>query len=154
MNREDIKYLLRSIRKNFKDFIITGSYIRGDLILHDLDIMMYEEDYNNFIYSLNKIKYKIIRKSKKRAQVLIEKYKIDIFFYNDENFLFMKFMLDSPKSYNVRIRRVAKLKGYKLSQNGLYKITQTGLYRKISVNNERELCKIIGVTFRRPINRF
>lgn len=92
-------------------------------------------------------------KPKLRYKAFLGKIKIDIFLYDDHNFIFMKFMLESPKHYNVRIRNVAKTKGYKLSQNGLFKKMPDSSYKKIYISSERQITKILGITYRNIYDR-
>lgn len=137
-------------RLKCKCFDVTGSVLREEPEVTDIDLLMYESNFNEFTEYLPKNAI-ILSKTKKRAKILLPSSEglLDIFFCTPDNYITMKFMLDSPRSYNIRIRRVAKLRGYKLSQNGLFKNDT-----KINIQSEHELCKLLVITHRIPKERY
>jgi DNA polymerase (family 10) len=146
--------IIKHIRKYFKHFDVVGSIGRKEYINTDIDILIYERDLDELINSVDELI--LIKKNKNRAIADIvfshKRYKLDIFLCNEDNYIFMKFMLESPKSYNIRVRNLAKTKGYKLSQYGLYKIVNNREI-PVKIQSEADIFDILGITHRSIYNR-
>ncbi len=77
---------------------------------------------------------------------------IDIFKTSSSHTIFAAalFHYTGSKQYNIRVRKLAKLRGYKLNQYGLFK---TGKLKSIPLNNEYDIMRILGITLRTPNDR-
>lgn len=146
--------IVKSLKKKFKNFTVVGSVKRKEETIHDIDLLLKRKYLDKFLETtsniiiVNKLNKNIIK-----VYTVKNNIKIDIFLCDDDNYLFLKFMLESPKKYNIRIRHLAKIKGYKLSQYGLFKIQTNGSYKKIQVKNKTELVNILGITNRTIYDR-
>ena len=70
-----------------------------------------------------------------------KKINIDVWSYKDNyEKLFLEFTLKTSKQYNIVYRKLAQLKGFKLSQYGLFK--KNG--EKVNVTNDKQILKLIG----------
>lgn len=155
MTLQFAKQIIARIKRKYKNFIIVGSIARREEFVDDIDIMLHVDDIDTFTKILDKIVV-VKKKYKNMLKCYIPsnmgEIQLDVFLYNDDNYILMKFMLESPKKYNIRIRRLAKIKGYKLSQYGLYK-SRGNSYIKIPINNEDDIFTILGVTHRSILDR-
>ena len=55
--------------------------------------------------------------------------------------------------FNINIRRIAKKKGYKLSEHGFFKQTANGKQKEIKINSEKQVFDILDLEYVEPINR-
>jgi DNA polymerase (family 10) len=74
---------------------------------------------------------------------------IDLFLTRKEDLPFALFHYTGSKIYNIRTRAKAKRAGYKLNQYGLFKNE-----KKINFRSEYELMKFLGLTLRKPEDRY
>lgn len=79
---------------------------------------------------------------------------VDIFAATTAEMPFALFHYTGPRSYNIRIRRYAKLRGLRLNQYGVF-VVQTGRRwpRAAAVTTEAELATALGVTAHPPAAR-
>ncbi len=81
-------------------------------------------------------------------------FSVDLFAATAAEKAFALLHLTGPQAYNVRIRRHAKNRGWKLSQYGLFvRGTDTRVRGSAGIRTERALAKFLGVTFRLPADR-
>jgi len=78
--------------------------------------------------------------------------KADIFLTNPSEYIFALLFATGSGRFNVRMRRLAKLKGYLLNQRGLYKKSNSEL-KLVPIKNEREIFDILGMRYREPKDR-
>lgn len=77
--------------------------------------------------------------------------KVDLFTALVSEMPYALFHFTGNKIYNIRVRAHAKKKGWKLNQYGLCHITTGRAVRgSRTIKNERELCKLLGVTYKAP----
>ncbi len=157
-------------------FDIAGSYRRGKQTSSDIDIVLLKPSLSasadvwaDFTQCANKSR--AIRISQPFAQgndkvsVLIRAsvgtsgtrsqyvyVKSDVFLSEPDEYIFALLYATGSGQFNVRMRAVAKKKGYLLNQRGLYKKDGTKLVR-IPADSEREIFEALGMTYREPAAR-
>jgi DNA polymerase/3'-5' exonuclease PolX len=81
-------------------------------------------------------------------------YRADFFLTAPEEKPYALYHYTGSSAYNIRTRRLAKLKGWKLNQYGLFDL-KTG--RRVpgteKIRTERQLAAFLGVSYREPSNR-
>jgi len=84
-----------------------------------------------------------------------KKYLIDVFICTKKELPFMLFHYTGSKRYNIRTRAYAKKKGLLLNQYGLFaRNTARGHTSKTyNIKTERDLVRVLGVSYRKPTNR-
>ena len=141
----------------YKDLvIIVGGYIRKKPISKDIDVVFINSykltdstDSNNYVNSylnhLNKhFKTFVYARGTNKISMLIKlkKYiKLDIFITTPESKIFTILYGVGSKQFNLKMRTVAKRKGYLLNQYGLFKNDKS-----IKVKNEQEIFKLLDIT--------
>lgn len=167
--RSFISNLEKEISKYLKGvkFTFAGSYIREKSFSSDLDIVIctkYAETFwDTLVKLLNNSPIKILEpyaKGKFKISTFIKvpypnfnskthRYiKVDFFLTSPENYITTLNFAIGSGAYNIRVRAVAKKRGFILNQYGLFKDD-----KKIPLKNEHELFKTIGVTYREPKDR-
>lgn len=77
-------------------------------------------------------------------------FKIDVWKTTEENLPFARFSRIGSRKFNVVSRAVAKMRGYKLTSEGLF--DRAG--RRISgIHSEQDIFRRIGMTYRKPEER-
>ena len=134
--------------------ILVGSKARGSKTARDLDFIT-NTNLNEVIFNLDQLlskkfgKLKILKKGPKHISVYTDDTKIDVWRWRTpQERIFMYFARTGNKQFNIRARRLAKLKGYKLTDTGLF---EDG--KRINVRNEKDLFKKLGITYRRVKDR-
>lgn len=79
--------------------------------------------------------------------------KIDIFLTTLEDYSFALLFAIGSGFFNIRMRSVAKKKGYLLNNHGLWKKTSENILEKVPVKNEKELFNILGMRYKKPEER-
>ncbi len=131
---------------------LMGSYRRGNLMSGDVDILIVGkaniiapiEDQPWFITWISKGS----QKSSFLCKVLKYVRKVDIFFCNPNNYITFVLYLTGSREHNMMLRAVAKKYGMKLNAEGLWKGEN-----KISLKNERDVYKRIGIEYVEPEKR-
>lgn len=146
--------IIEGLKIQFKYFTVVGSIKRREDIINDMDLLIRRKYIDGFIKSQDIITIEKKNLNNYKGYILINgnRLNVDIFICDDDNYFFAKFMYESPKKYNIRIRRLAKLKGYKLTQYGLFKLIN-GVYISIPIKNRKELTTILGITNRNIYER-
>jgi DNA polymerase/3'-5' exonuclease PolX len=86
-----------------------------------------------------------------RASYAGYRFRLDLFMAKRSELPFALFHLTGPRSYNIRTRRLARLKHLKLNQYGMHS-TATG--RRIGgIHTEKRLAHYLGLHYRPPANR-
>lgn len=89
--------------------------------------------------------YHIRSKIEREGSVFI---KADVFLTRPREYVFALLFVTGSGKFNVRMRRQAKLRGYKLNQYGLFR---NG--KQVDIKNERELFALLGMRYRKPVER-
>jgi DNA polymerase/3'-5' exonuclease PolX len=81
--------------------------------------------------------------------------KADIFLTTPKEYAFALLFVTGSGKFNIRMRRVAKMRGYLLNQHGLYRKTSdgSGIIEPIAVKSEKDLFNILGMTYKEPRKR-
>lgn len=165
------KILKKVIKKNKLDFInfdIVGSYRREKSDSGDIDILFtifdkkYLEKYDTENYlakivadlekegilidTLSKGKYKYM------GFGMIDKYarRIDILFIPPEEYYTAIVYFTGSQEFNIKMRGIAKSKGYKLNEHGLFEISSK---KALPVNSEKEVFDLLGMDYVKPKDR-
>jgi DNA polymerase/3'-5' exonuclease PolX len=82
-------------------------------------------------------------------------YKVDVFRSSPKTQYSMLLYSTGSKQFNIRMRGVARKKGYLLNQNGLFKLDKNGKSNKtpIPVKSEKDFFRILGMKYVLPENR-
>lgn len=78
--------------------------------------------------------------------------KIDAFLTEPDEYVFALLYAIGSGKFNLRMRAVAKHKGYLLNQRGLYK-RNGDLLESVPVTNEKQIFEILGIRYRAPNKR-
>lgn len=74
--------------------------------------------------------------------------KVDVFFTTEREFMFALLFATGSGPFNVRMRALAKKRGYLLNQRGLFRDG-----RRVPVRDERDLFRRLNMTYRAPHER-
>lgn len=157
-------------------FKVAGSYIRGKKISHDVDVVM-QSDRESALKVIRKINRKSDRlyfyppymggevkinfivevkvpaslKDTLRSHLTVNgmvRIKLDIFLTTRDSWMYTLLFATGSGKFNVRMRAVAKKKGYCLNQYGLYR---SG--KKVPLKGEKELFALLGISYLSPSQR-
>lgn len=162
---QEIDNILHANLKKFK-FDIAGSYRRGKPISRDIDIIVSapstKTTAQHWDIFLTKIPSQIqfmqpyAQGNDKVSTILKYKNytcKVDVFFTDPKEYMYMLLYATGSGQFNIRMRSVAKRKGYLLNQRGLYKKISSYILQKVFVKNEKHLFKILGIKWLEPFER-
>ena len=136
---------------------IVGSYRRKLPYSKDIDIMLVSKLKNSihkYISKLRKKKLKLYPYAEgddKVSTIIIfnnKAYKLDIFRVEPENKVPMLLYSTGSKAFNIRMRALARRKGYLLNQYGMYKDG-----KRIPLKTEKEYFSILGMKYISPEKR-
>jgi DNA polymerase/3'-5' exonuclease PolX len=167
--REVIELLDTELHKFFKArFEIAGSYKRLKPICHDVDIVISRGAnkttgpvWDKMYAALSKSKIANFEKPHAQGEGKIgtfaniwmpngRKYTahVDIFITPPEEYVFMLLYAIGSGTFNIRMRYLAKRRGYLLNQKGLFK---NG--KRILLKTEKQIFKFLGIKYRDPKDR-
>ena len=176
---KDISYnYVKSIEKKVIEFklatvILVGGFIRKKPFSKDIDIMLVNDSkkldiFDEFILHLKSIfkeLYVYMRGNDKMSIIVrgLKSYKdtfhkIDVFKTDAEHKYAMLLYLTGSKTFNIKMRSIAKKKGYILNQNGLFKLENVGnkvtpKSKPIKVFSEHDYFKLLNMNYIRPDER-
>ena len=141
--------------------ILVGGYLRKKSYSKDIDIVFIKSKKNDIDEYINYLKnhFNIIPylQGYNKIAILLQdptknkKYiKIDIFITNKKEKYYMILYGTGSKEFNIKLRSIARKKGYLLNQKGLFKINTK---KQISVNSEKEIFKMLNIKYIKPENR-
>ena len=126
----------------FKGIIVCGSIRRKKSEVGDIDIMAKGD-----LSVLDEIRqFEVIRGGTESYTFVFKGQQINLYKYEDKYYGAMLFYLTGPQQYQIAYRRIAKNKGYKLTQKGLF--TETG--RFIAGRTEEEIYSKLGKEWKKP----
>lgn len=139
--------IINEINKNQKyeiieGFILAGSVRRKKELIGDIDVLVltnFPDDAEELITNQTFTDEVIDRGSKKLSIFTGEKIRIDFRFISPENKAPALQYFTGSKEHNVKLRKIAKDKNYKLNEYGLFKIKENGEFNRINVNTEKQL---------------
>lgn len=164
---EDIHKIEDKIVGFKKDIVIVGSYRRGKQVLKDIDILFLkrnDKDIDDYLAYLRKKFYNkiwIYANGDFKISTIIQpyknnpdlKYKADIFICNKDNYYSMLLYSTGSKDHNIKIRSIARRKGYLLNQDGIFDLKTKKKINK-SEDDEKKLFEILGISYVTPDKRF
>lgn len=156
---DNFKKVLEKIIKSVDaKFEMMGSYRRGLPSSGDIDILLYHENDKNYLKEVvDKLAeyYKYIGKlsqgkSKFSGLFKINKKvrQIDMLFVPKESLYTAINYFTGSKEHNLKLREIAKKKGYKVSEYSLMKGN-----KKIPITSEKDLFNKLGMNYIKPENR-
>ena len=78
--------------------------------------------------------------------------KVDIFLTEEREYIFALLFATGSGTFNVRMRAVAKRKGYLLNHKGIYKKNGVQL-RRLPISKEEDIFKLLNMKYRNPEDR-
>ncbi len=113
---------IQKVLEKFGNVHITGSFRRKKEELKDIDIMLVNENVDEYLKYLKKhFEVKIVTKGTQRISAVLDNfYKIDIFVVDKNEFVPQLLYSTGSKENNILMRSVAKKLGYLLNQHGLF----------------------------------
>lgn len=130
------------IKKHIKGLYETGSLIRKEKEIHDLDFItmrnlddVYEDFKKYFEEQIQDKKGGEKYISFKLRDIHIDIWKAD----NKTELFFKRFLRSLDKGHTIGLRKIAKNKGYKLTETGLYRNNEL-----INIKNMKELIDILS----------
>lgn len=154
--RKTIDKLDNIIKKLGNKAIITGSYRRGKSESGDIDIVIRIswKEIQDFLTKNGYVLAPPYSKGLKQLSSYIKLEKryaqIDIFrATNETEYMFMTLHSTGSRLFNIRMRAVAKHKGYLLNQYGLF--DKDG--KLLAFTSEKSIFKFLGITWKEPSER-
>lgn len=97
------------------------------------------------------IKMRQQTKGERRIAFRDRRRKVDVFIAYKSEEAFALFHHTGSKYYNIRLRNLAKMKGWRLNQYGVFEIATGSKVRGSgAISTERELAAFLGVSYRHP----
>jgi len=164
----DIAKLEKKLKLTY-NITLVGSYRRGKPTSRDIDIMitsMDEDIINKYLTKLKK-KLTVYPYSQGRDKMsfildcteLLKRsapciYKLDVFRVEPDNQIPMLLYSTGSKEFNIRMRAIAKKKGYLLNQKGLFKKQSNGETRKVpELYSEEDYFEKLEMDYLEPSER-
>lgn len=102
--------------------------------------------------------YKLLEPYHNKARITKENaiyIKADIFLTRPDEYIFALLFATGSGKFNVRMRKLAKIRGYLLNQRGLYKKTtdKSGILQLVPIKNEREVFQLLNMRYLVPKDR-
>lgn len=159
---------ITAIKKTLKcayDITIVGSYRRGKPTSRDIDVMLVSRDVDVIEKYLKKLKKKLTvypySQGKDKMSLIVDCtkdtgliYKLDVFRVEPVNKIPMMLYATGSKEFNIRMRSIAKAKGYLLNQKGLFKKQPNGETRRVSgLNSESDYFEKLSMEYLEPDKR-
>jgi len=146
-----IKYLKKN--KVFKKIEKAGSLRRGKETVGDLDILASASNVQkamDYFTSYPEVETVIARGSTKSSIMLKDGIQIDLRIVDSSCFGAALAYFTGSKQHNVKIRHIAKKKGYKVSEYGVFKIGKSKKETIVAGKTEKEVYKKLGMEWISP----
>jgi DNA polymerase/3'-5' exonuclease PolX len=168
--REIPRRLISLIEREFRRlasgfrFQIAGSYFRGSSSSGDVDLVLEKKNsstWDEFFRAVSKsTRLRVLlpfQKGSEKLSTLIElegsSVKLDCFLAPPNEYLFTLLFAIGSGLFNIRMRAVAKRRGFLLNNRGLFKRLGSGKLKKIPVRTEREIFRILKMHWKSPRER-
>ncbi len=156
---EDLEDYLGTLNLQSR-IVIAGSYRRRVEVIHDIDVLIVtkeEDGLERFLKAIKK-KYTVVvcslGKEKMSTLILLNKtvgyVRLDCFQVKPKYSVAMLLYLTGSKEHNVKMRHIAKKKGYVLNQLGCYRNGK----RLIGLRSERDYFDLLNIQYKDPWERF
>lgn len=93
--------------------------------------------------------YKKMYKCTKNCKIYV---KCDIFLSNSKDYIFALLFAVGSGKFNIRMRALAKKKGYLLNNHGLFKKNNNQL-EKLPIKTEKQIFEALNMTYKKPSQR-
>lgn len=165
--RKIIDTLNKSLSRAGKyKFDIAGSYRRGKQTSRDVDIIIERDSqlswadissavsksanlYIHEPYATGPDKISTIASYRTKDMKKPKHMKIDIFITTPSEYMFMLLYATGSGQFNIRMRAIAKKRGYTLNQRGLWR--KSGA--RVPIRDEQHLFNVLGMTWKEPADR-
>lgn len=144
------------------EVVIVGSVARRENKIKDIDLLVITPTYRTNVINkafFDSPRVQLIKRKEcgeRRCSMIVmvdnQRIKVDIFYAIKANKPFALLHHIGPKSYLLRLRRLAKLKGYLLNQYGIFHRDSMKRVQK-RFNNVCDIQKFLDVTCRPPKQR-
>lgn len=152
-------------------FQIAGSYRRNKPFSRDIDLiisapsnMTTAEQWDSFLSKMKKSRHvkfvEVFAQGTDKVSTILQYtngkktiIKVDVFFTDPSEYMFMLLYATGSGLFNIRMRAVAKHRGFMLNQRGLYKKISPTILHRVPVETEKELFKILRITYLPPEKR-
>jgi DNA polymerase/3'-5' exonuclease PolX len=156
------------VKKHLVKIQIVGGYLRKKEYCKDIDIMIVSNTLTiqNYIDYLTS-KYKIVVYSRgiNKASLLMcgiykNYYKVDIFITPTKYQYAMLLYSTGSREFNIKMRKLAKKKGFLLNQKGLFPVSNNSSLKvtvesgkPVKINSEKQIFEKLGMKYILPENR-
>lgn len=138
---------------------LAGSYRRGEKTMGDIDLVI-TSHIKPFVKKLDKYVLECLSSGSTKWAGIVQlpgtktARRLDIIKTvrpNDPSgeYWFTLLYFTGSRDHNIKMRRVAQLRGYKMDQSGLYNI-KTGRRINARVKNERDIFNFLNITYKPP----
>lgn len=138
----------------FKKLERAGSLRRGCETIGDLDVLAVAENAEeamDYFIKYPKVKNVIAHGATKSSILLKDGPQIDLRIVADESFGSALQYFTGSKEHNVEVRKIAKKKGFKVSEYGVFKLSAKGKKEKyVAGKTEEEVYKALGMDWVAP----
>ncbi|MFP4403376.1 MAG: DNA polymerase/3'-5' exonuclease PolX [Candidatus Woesearchaeota archaeon] len=146
---EIINYLKKET--NIKTINYAGSIRRMKETIGDIDILAIKINADKLINAFTNFKdiKKVISKGQTKSSIILneDNIQVDLRIIPKESYIAALQYFTGSKAHNIELRKIALSEGYKLSEYGLFKKKDN---KKISLKNEKELYKKLGLQYIPP----
>ncbi len=146
-----IEYLKKS--RNFKILEKAGSLRRGKETVGDLDILAVASDGKkamDYFTAYPGVESVIAKGSTKSSVSLKEGPQVDLRVIEKERVGAALLYFTGSKQHNVEVRKIAKGRGYKVSEYGIFSVSKSGKEKFIAGKTEEEVYKVLGMEYIPP----
>ncbi|MBD3309941.1 DNA polymerase/3'-5' exonuclease PolX [Candidatus Woesearchaeota archaeon] len=149
--------IVEHLKKNspVQEIDYVGSLRRMRATIGDIDILVISDDPQKVIDCFTDMDgvRKVISKGKTRSSLTLEEdgIHVDLRVVNNSSYAGAMQYFTGSKEHSIEVRKIAKKKGYKLSEYGIFKRTRgKGKNKKIPLKNEDSLYNKLGLQYIPP----
>lgn len=133
--------------------IPVGSFRRGAALAKDCDFVCVAPR-SPFHLLSHRNNVSVVHGGRRHCQARVNGVSVDLFWARPAEEPWALFHWSGPRSYNIRVRALARRRGLRLNQYGLFhRDTGRRVRGTRSARTERDVCRILGVTYRSPARR-
>jgi DNA polymerase/3'-5' exonuclease PolX len=143
--------------------IVVGSYRRGKPTSGDVDILYSGKDFDAFMSKLERHlgdRWRLMARGPSKVAGIFSltpraAVEVDIWITTPETRAYMLLYATGSKEHNVKMRFIAKHRGYKLNQYGLFKDLGQGKFseKSLPAKTEREIFDHLKMAWKKPEDR-
>ncbi len=146
-----VGYLAKS--NVFKKIEIAGSLRRGKETVGDIDILVEVRDKSKAMdyFTAMPLAEKIIAKGTVKSSILVKGgTQLDLRVASAGSFGAALMYFTGSKAHNIKLRRLAKAKGWKVNEYGIFSVSASGKEKKLAGKTEKEVYQKLGMTWIPP----